>query len=144
MTLSEVIAAATVLAVATGGALQLWSGALAASAVSQRQQLVLERLEAQLLRSRARLRHAAAAAVAAAPPAADCAAAATWMAAELGAADLAPPAGLLRQVEAQPEALVRLVLRDGATGLERQRRWSPVAFGLCSARPLAADGEPER
>lgn len=139
MTMPELMAAAAVLSLAAGSSLLLWSASLAASQATQLQRRQLDRIEAQLLRSKARLRAAADQQLAAAQlPFLGCPQAAAWMAEQLQAADLAAPAGLARQVGLEPDAMVALVYSDQEFGLRRQRRWSPVAFGLCSA----LDSEP--
>lgn len=138
MTLGEVMAAATVLALAAGCSLQVWGGSLAWSQAAAQQRQQLDRLEVQLLRSRGRLRAAADQRLAASPAAFQgCAPAAAWMAEQLQAAELAPPAGLTRQLRLDEEGMVAIVYREETLGLERQRRWSPVAFGLCSALDVA-------
>ncbi|MFO7628079.1 MAG: hypothetical protein R6W06_00895 [Prochlorococcaceae cyanobacterium] len=143
MTMPELIAAAAVLSLAAGSSLQLWSGSLAASQATLLQRRQLDRIEAQLLRSKARLRAAADQQLAVAQlPFLGCAQAAAWMAEQLQAADLGAPAGLARQVGLEPDAMVALVYRDQELDLERQRRWSPVAFGLCSALDFAPPLEP--
>lgn len=134
MTLPELIAAATVLMVAAGGSLQVWSASLAASQQAEQQQGQLMRIEAQLWRSHAGLRVAAEQQLASAAGAMACPEAAAWLAQQLTALQASAPLDLEAAVEPQSEALVQLVLRDPATGLERRRRWSPVAFGLCGGR----------
>jgi hypothetical protein len=64
--------------------------------------------------------------------AADCTAASSWLAAHLQS--LPSGEGLVRQVSAEPGALVRVAVSD-ANGLERQRWLSPAAYGLCGAQP---------
>ena len=68
------------------------------------------------------------AALAGSPMAADCDAASSWIAAHLQAQPLA--GGLARQVRAEPGALVRVQV-SGADGVQRQRWFSPAAYGLC-------------
>lgn len=135
MTVPELITAATVLVLAAGASLQIWASALAASQAAERQHQQLERIGTQLMRAGARLRWAADQRLAADARWSDCGEAVRWMEAELAAPELMPPPGLLRELATaiSPEADVQLMVRDLSTGLERQRRWSPVALGLCTS-----------
>jgi hypothetical protein len=130
MNLPEVIVAASVFLGACSGAAHM--GAATAGAMTQQRQQVqqLEQIEAQFLAA-APVIHAAQAAEPAASG--DCAAAAQWLQAQLEAGLPPAGAGLGRQLSlSESGEQVQLVL-TAAGGLQRQRLYSPVAFGLCGS-----------
>ena len=106
--------------------LQLWAGSASWARQAEAQQQQAAKLEAALLASQAQLT-----ALAGTPIAPDCTAASSWLAAHLQS--LPSGEGLVRQVSAEPGALVRVAVSD-ANGLERQRWLSPAAYGLCGAQ----------
>lgn len=126
MTLTEVLAGSTVALAAVLASLQLWGAALHWSQGEELRLQQLEAMEEALLRQRSRLRQQARDVVAPI----DCAAAAEWLENQLLATPVPPQ--LQRQVIRDADGLVRLALSAQGGALERQRRWSPVSFGLCS------------
>jgi hypothetical protein len=137
MSLAEVIVAAAVFLGACSGAAQM--GASSAEAMTQQRQQAqqLEQIEAQFVAVAPLLRAARSEAP---EPGGDCAAAAQWMQAALEAALPPLEPGLNRQLSlsASGEQLQLTVAAGGK--LQRQRLYSPAAFGLCGAP--AAETEP--
>ena len=123
MNLVETLVAAVILVVSSSCSLQLWASSTSSAAVAEQRQHQLGQLESALLGSQARLT-----ALAAEPVATDCADAARWVAAHLQSQPLG--AGLGRVVSAEPGALVRVQITAAEVG-QRQRWFSPAAYGLC-------------
>jgi len=123
MNLVETLVASVILALASSCSLQLWASSTSSAAAVEQRQHQLGQLEIALLGSQARLE-----ALAAEPVAADCADAAHWLTTHLQSQPLA--AGLTRVVSAEPAALVRVQISAGEVG-QRQRWFSPAAYGLC-------------
>ena len=123
MNLVECLVASVILVGASSCSLQLWASSSSAADQAEQLQHQLGQLEIGLLASQARL-----AALAAQPVATDCADAARWLAAHLHSQPLA--AGLTRDVSAETGALVRVQIRAAEVG-QRQRWFSPAAYGLC-------------
>jgi len=128
MNLVETLVASVILALASSCSLQLWASSTSSAAAVEQRQHQLGQLEIALLGSQARLEALAAEPVAAEPVAADCADAAHWLTTHLQSQPLA--AGLSRVVSAEPAALVRVQISAGEVG-QRQRWFSPAAYGLC-------------
>jgi hypothetical protein len=131
MNLVEAMVASAMLVSSSSCSLQLWAGStnwVRQAEVRQQQQA---QLDAALLNSQGQL-----AALAGSPMAADCDAASSWIAAHLQAQPVA--GGLARQVRAEPGALVRVQV-SGADGVQRQRWFSPAAYGLCGAASASAE-----
>ena len=126
MNLVEAMVASALFVTSSSCSLQLWSGSASWARQAEAQQQQAAQLEAALLASQAQLTALAGTAIAA-----DCTAASSWLAAHLQS--LPSGEGLVRQVSAEPGALVRVAVSD-ANGLERQRWYSPAAFGLCGAQ----------
>ena len=126
MNLVEAMVASAMFVTSSSCSLQLWSGSASWARQAEAQQQQQAQLEAALLASQAQLT-----ALAGTPIAADCTAASSWLAAHLQS--LPSGEGLVRQVSAEPGALVRLQVAS-AEGVERQRWYSPAAFGLCDAQ----------
>jgi hypothetical protein len=112
MNLTELLVAATVLAISASGSLQVGAAAGQWSVRAEQQRLAHNALEAELLAVQAQLQQ-----LAGEPVAADCEAAADWLVAHLPALE-------------RDGAGVRLRLQ-AAGGLERQRWYDPAALGLC-------------
>ena len=129
MNLVEAMVASAMFVTSSSCSLQLWSGSASWARQAEAQQQQAAQLEAALLASQAQLT-----ALAGTPIAADCAAASSWLAAHLQS--LPSGEGLVRQVSAEPGALVRLQVA-GAGGEQRQRWLSPAAYGLCGSQPAA-------
>ena len=123
MNLVETLVASVILALASSCSLQLWASSTSSAAAVEQRQHQLGQLEIALLGSQARLE-----ALAAEPVAVDCADAAHWLTTHLQSQPLA--AGLTRVVSAEPAALVRVQISAGEVG-QRQRWFSPAAYGLC-------------
>jgi len=123
MNLVECLVASVILVGASSCSLQLWASSSSAAKQAEQRQHQLGQLEIGLLASQARL-----AALAAQPVSTDCADAARWLAAHLQSQPLA--AGLTRDVSAETGALVRVQIRAAEVG-QRQRWFSPAAYGLC-------------
>jgi hypothetical protein len=123
MNLVETLAAAVILVISSSCSLQLWASSTSAAAEAEQRQHQLGQLESALLGSQARL-----AALSAEPVATDCAEAARWLAVHLHSQPLA--AGLSRVVSAESGPLVRVLIRAAEVG-QRQRWFSPAAYGLC-------------
>ena len=122
MNLTELLVAATVLAISASASLQVWAagGQWSVRAEQQRQQHTA--LEAELLAVQAELQQ-----LAGEPVAADCQAAADWLVARLPALE-------------RDGSGVGLRLQ-GAGGLERRRWYDPAALGLCGvSAPAEAPG----
>ena len=126
MNLVEAMVASAMFVTSSSCSLQLWSSSASWARQAEAQQQQAAKLEAALLASQAQLT-----ALAGTPIAADCTAASSWLAAHLQS--LPSGEGLVRQVSAEPGALVRLKVAS-AEGVERQRWYSPAAFGLCDAQ----------
>ena len=129
MNLVEAMVASAMFVTSSSCSLQLWSGSVSWARQAEAQQQQAAKLEAALLASQAQLTALAGTALAA-----DCTAASSWLAAHLQS--LPSGEGLVRQVSAEPGALVRVAVSD-ANGLERQRWLSPAAYGLCGSQPAA-------
>ncbi len=127
MNLVEAMVASAMFVTSSSCSLQLWSGSASWARQVEAQQQQAAQLEAALLASQAQLTALAGTAIAA-----DCTAASSWLAAHLQS--MPSGEGLVRQVSAEPGALVRVAVSD-ANGLERQRWLSPAAYGLCGAQP---------
>ena len=127
MNLVEAMVASAMFVTSSSCSLQLWAGSVSWARQAEAQQQQAAQLEAALLASQAQLTALAGTAIAA-----DCTAASSWLAAHLQS--LPSGEGLVRQVSAEPGALVRVAVSD-ANGLERQRWLSPAAYGLCGAHP---------
>jgi hypothetical protein len=123
MNLVEAMVASAILVSSSSCSLQLWAGSTRWTRQAEVRQQQQAQLDVALLNSQGQL-----AALAGTPMAADCQAASSWVAAHLQAQPLA--AGLARQVSAEPGALVRVQV-SGADGAQRQRWFSPAAYGLC-------------
>lgn len=123
MNLTEVLVAATVLAISASASLQVGAAAGQWSARAEQQRLAHNALEAELLAVQAQLQQ-----LAGEPVAADCDAAADWLVAHLPALE-------------RDGAGVRLRLQ-AAGGLERQRWYDPAALGLCGVASLPPAAEP--
>ena len=126
MNLVEAMVASAMFVTSSSCSLQLWSGTASWARQAEAQQQQAAQLEAALLASQAQLT-----ALAGTPIAPDCTAASSWLAAHLQS--LPSGEGLVRQVSAEPGALLRLQV-TGAGGEQRQRWYSPAAFGLCGAQ----------
>ena len=126
MNLVEAMVASAMFVTSSSCSLQLWAGSASWARQAEAQQQQAAKLEAALLASQAQLT-----ALAGTPIAPDCTAASSWLAAHLQS--LPSGEGLVRQVSAEPGALVRVAVSD-ANGLERQRWLSPAAYGLCGAQ----------
>lgn len=131
MNLVEAMVASALFVTSSSCSLQLWAGSSSWARQAEERQQQSAQLEAALLANQAQL-----AALAGTPMAVNCTAASTWLAAHLQAQPAA--AGLERQVSVESDALVRVRIR-GAAGQERQRWFSPAAYGLC--QPPAAGGD---
>jgi type II secretory pathway pseudopilin PulG len=120
MNLTELLVAATVLAISASASLQVWAagGQWSVRVDQQRQQHIA--LEAELLAVQAQLQQ-----LAGEPVAADCQAAADWLVARLPALEHAGSGVGLRL--------------QGAGGLERRRWYDPAALGLCGVPGPAED-----
>lgn len=129
MNLVEALVASAMFVTSSSCSLQLWSGSASWARQAEVQQQQATQLEAALLASQAQLT-----ALAGTPIAADCAAASSWLAAHLQS--LPSDKGLVRQVSAEPGALVRLQLSNNGV-VQRQRWLSPAAYGLCGSQPAA-------
>lgn len=129
MNLVEALVASAMFVTSSSCSLQLWSGSASWARQAEVQQQQATQLEAALLASQAQLT-----ALAGTPIAADCAAASSWLAAHLQS--LPSDEGLVRQVSAEPGALVRLQLSNNGV-VQRQRWLSPAAYGLCGSQPAA-------
>lgn len=129
MNLVEALVASAMFVTSSSCSLQLWSGSASWARQAEVQQQQATQLEAALLASQAQLT-----ALAGTPIAADCAAASSWLAAHLRS--LPSDEGLVRQVSAEPGALVRLQLSNNGV-VQRQRWLSPAAYGLCGSQPAA-------
>jgi hypothetical protein len=128
MNLAEVLAAALVLAVASGGSLRIWAAAATASRTAEQRQQQLVQLDGALLAAEAQLQGGLA------QP--DCEAAGRWMAAELERAPL--PEGVQRQLALAPGGVW---LRLYTQALPQRQRWlDAAALGLCA--PPAAEFNP--
>ena len=125
MNLVEAMVASAMFVTSSSCSLQLWSGSVSWARQAEVQQQQAAQLEAALLSSQAQLTALAGTAIAA-----DCTAASSWLAAHLQS--LPSGEGPVRQVSAEPGGLVRLQV-TGAGGEQRQRWYSPAAFGLCGA-----------
>ena len=126
MNLVEAMVASAMFVTSSSCSLQLWSSSASWARQAEAQQQQAAKLEAALLASQAQLTALAGTAIAA-----DCTAASSWLAAHLQS--LPSGEGLVRQVSAEPGGLVRLQVA-AAEGMERQRWYSPAAFGLCGAQ----------
>ena len=134
MNLVEALVASAMFVSSSSCSLQLWAGSSRWVHQADGLQQQAAQVEAALLASQAEL-----AALAGTPIAADCTAATSWLVAHLQAKSA--PAGLTRQVQAEPGALVRLQV-SAPDGPQRQRWLSPAAYGLCGGSPQEqADGE---
>jgi len=131
MNLVEALVASAMLVSSSSCSLQLWAGSTSWARQAEVRQQQLAQLDAALLSSQSQL-----VALAGAPIAADCIAASTWLAAHLQAQPAPPEVDL--QVRAEPGALVRVQVA-GAEGVQRQRWFSPAAYGLCGV--AVADAE---
>lgn len=136
MTMTELIAAATVVLTATSAALHVNSAAASALATAEQRLQALDRLDAELGLVERQLRDLAAAvpvAATATTPAATCEAKADALREQLAAQPAS--AGLVRGVERQtgPGSLLAVELRSEAANLTRQRIFSLAALGLCEA-----------
>ena len=129
MNLVEALVASAMFVTSSSCSLQLWSGSASWARQAEVQQQQATQLEAALLASQAQVT-----ALAGTPIAADCAAASSWLAAHLQS--LPSDKGLVRQVSAEPGALVRLQLSNNGV-VQRQRWLSPAAYGLCGSQPAA-------
>lgn len=129
MNLVEALVASAMFVTSSSCSLQLWSGSASWARQAEVQQQQATQLEAALLASQAQVT-----ALAGTPIAADCAAASSWLAAHLRS--LPSDEGLVRQVSAEPGALVRLQLSNNGV-VQRQRWLSPAAYGLCGSQPAA-------
>lgn len=112
MNLTELLVAATVMAISASASLQVWASGSQWSVRAEQQRQQHTALETELLAVQAQLQQ-----LAGTPVAADCQAAADWLVAHLPA--------LARDGQG-----VRLRLQ-GPGGLERQRWYDPAALGLC-------------
>jgi hypothetical protein len=123
MSLVEALVASAMLVSSSSCSLQLWAGSTSWARQAEGRQQQQAQLDAALLSSQSQL-----VALAGAPLAADCQAASRWIAAHLQA----QPAGfgVELQVRAEPGGLVRVQVA-GAEGVQRQRWFSPAAYGLC-------------
>jgi hypothetical protein len=137
MSLTEVLVASCLLLGCLSGSLQLWAFAVGMGSSEERRQLLRERVEAELISSEARLRlHSRAL-----PPAGDCLAQGRSLQAAL--ADYPMPEGLRRQLRLQDEGpLLEVSVDAEGLGEQRQRLWSPAAFGLCATAASPAVPEP--
>ena len=129
MNLVEAMVASAMFVTSSSCSLQLWSGSASWARQAEAQQQHAAQLEAALLASQAQLT-----ALAGTTIAADCTAASSWLAAHLQS--LHSGEGIVRQVSAEPGALVRLQVAT-AGGVQRQRWLSPAAYGLCGSQPAA-------
>ena len=129
MNLVEAMVASAMFVTSSSCSLQLWSSSASWARQAEAQQQQAAKLEAALLASQAQLTALAGTAIAA-----DCKAASRWLAAHLHS--MPSGEGLVRQVSAEPGALVRVAVSD-ANGLERQRWLSPAAYGLCGSQPAS-------
>lgn len=125
MNLAEALVSSAMVVSASSCSLQLWAGSTSWVRKAEVRTQQLAQLDAALLSSQAQL-----AALAGTTMATDCTAASTWLVAHLQG----QPArqGVELQVNAEPGSLVR-VLVSGAEGQQRQRWFSPAAYGLCGA-----------
>ena len=123
MNLVEALVASAMLVSSSSCSLQLWAGSTSWTRHSDLRQQQQAQLDAALLSSQRQL-----ATLAGTPIAADCTAASTWVAAHLQAQPALP--GVELQVRAEPGALVRVEVA-GSQGAQRQRWFSPAAYGLC-------------
>lgn len=136
MNLAEVMAAAIVLATASGGSLQIWAASASASRTVEQRRELLVRLDGALLAAEARLRQPLFN-----PSGLDCALAAAAMAELLATAP--GPEAVQRQIDAQAHGVW---LRLQADPLPARQRWfDAAALGQCApdapGEP-AAPGEP--
>ncbi len=131
MNLVEAMVASVMFVTSSSCSLQLWSSSASWARQAEAQQQRAAQLEADLLASQAQLT-----ALAGTQIAADCTAASSWLAAHMQS--LPSGEGIVRQVSAEPEDLVRLQVAT-AEGEQRQRWLSPAAYGLCGSQPA---GEP--
>lgn len=131
MSVAEVLAAALVLAVASGGSLRIWAAAATASRTAEQRQEQLLQLDGALLAAEAQLQGQL--------PQGDCGAAALWMAAAMEQAPL--PAGVQRQLTPEPGGVW---LRLQAQGVPRRQRWlDAAALGLCVPQQSESETPPE-
>jgi len=135
MNLVEALVASAMLVSSSSCSLQLWAGSTSWTRQAEGRQQQLAQLDAALLSSQSQL-----VALAGAPIAADCIAASTWLAAHLQAQPALP--GVALQVRAEPGALVRVQVA-GAEGVQRQRWFSPAAYGLCGESQPAESIAPD-
>ncbi len=133
MNLAEALVASAMFATSSSCSLQLWAGSSQWLRQADGLQQQAAQLEAALLAGQAEL-----AALAGTPVAADCTTASSWLVAHLQGQSV--PAGLTRQLQAEANGLVRLQLSD-ASGQQRQRWFSPLAYGLCD-QPEPKDAAP--
>ena len=131
MNLVEAMVASAMLVSSSSCSLQLWAGSTNWVRQAEVRQQQLAQLDAALLSSQSQL-----AAMAGRPIAVDCTAASTLVAAHLQAQPARP--GVDLQVRAEPGALVRVQVA-GAEGVQRQRWFSPAAYGLCGAASASAE-----
>lgn len=123
MNLIETLVALMILAISSSFSLQLWASSTTSAEAAEQRQHQLGQLEVALLGSQARL------AALEALPMLGCADAASWLVGHLQSQSLG--AGLSREVSAEPgAALVRVRISAPEVG-ERQRWFSPAAYGLC-------------
>ncbi len=132
MSIAEVLAAALVLAVASGGSLRIWAATVTAQRTAEQRQELLVQLDGALLAAEAQLLGPL--------PLLECEAAAAWMASALEQAPL--PAALQRQVAVEPGGVW---LRLQAEALPQRERWlDAAALGLCAPPEPAPAPAPEQ
>jgi type II secretory pathway pseudopilin PulG len=118
MTLTEILVAASLLAISASASLQVWASGSRWSVRSEQWLQQQQALEAELVAVQARLQG-----LAGAPAGGDCDVAADWLVSHLP--------GLQRQGEG---VLLRLA---GPEGSERQRWYDPAVYGLCAGEAAA-------
>ncbi|MGB7564475.1 MAG: hypothetical protein WBM08_06945 [Prochlorococcaceae cyanobacterium] len=136
MNIADVLIGSLVFTLASGSSLDL-TARMGRSLIAQRQDKErMERIDLELLAAEQALRQAAAQA-----PFADavCTDPTGYLVTVLSSSTSGPPLppGLERRVEVAGERQVRLILRGGGEALDRQRLFTPAAYGLCQGLPAA-------
>ena len=142
MNLTELTMAMLVFGLAANASVQLWGASASWSRATEQRQDTLRRIDADLLRREYALRQAALAWQAEAP---GCEAGGQRLRQQLEQAGAPLPAGVSRQVSAEPapgSPAYWLIYRAEPLGLERRRLFSAAAHGLCPPPLEGAEAVP--
>lgn len=136
MNFADVLVGSLVFTIASGSSLDL-TARVGRSLIAQRQDKErMERIDLELLAAERAMRQ-----VALEAPFTDavCTNPTDYLKDLLSSSTSMPPLppGLERRVEVVGERQVRLVVRGGGEALDRQRIFTPAAYGLCSAQATA-------